>query len=138
MMNNMKIYFLVVFSFLIATTTKAQKVVDYKTKSALNAADRTVMLELLRTKMKNEYKSDFLFTVRHFKVANNAAWFMGDAAWKVPKQMVLSADKDCCHVEALFKKIRGKWQIIESEAFSTDVWYEGIWDRYTLPRAIFN
>jgi hypothetical protein len=134
----MKLYLFFVCSLLVTVTTNAQMVVDYKVRSALNATDRTVMLDLLKNKMKNEYKSDFVFVVRHFKVANNVAWFMGDAAWKDPKRMILSADRDCCHIEALFKKIRGKWQIIESEAFSTDVWYEGIWDRYTVPKAIFN
>jgi hypothetical protein len=133
----MKIYVFVVCSLLIAMTTNAQTVVDYKTSSALNSADRTVMLDLLRNKMKGEYKSDFVFTVRHFKVASNAAWFMGDAAWKDSKKMMLSSDKDCCHVEALFKRVRGKWQILASESFSTDVWYEGIWERYTVPKAIF-
>jgi hypothetical protein len=44
---------------------------------------------------------------------------------------------DCCHVEALFKKINGSWKILEQGSFSTDVWYDGIWNRTQLDRTFF-
>jgi hypothetical protein len=54
------------------------------------------------------------------------------------KEIELPDDSyDCCHVEALFKKNKEKWQILESGAFSTDVWWDGIWERTATPAAIF-
>ena len=40
-------------------------------------------------------------------------------------------------LEALLKKSGGKWYIMELSAFSTDVWWEDLWNRYRLPRQLF-
>ncbi|WP_425269849.1 hypothetical protein [Leptospira perdikensis] len=107
-------------------------VLDYKTKNKTNEKERTYLLDLLRANLSNEFKQEFIFVVEHFKVSGDFAWFRGTAKRKDGKEISLSEDipYDCCHVEALFKKTNGKWQISESAAFSTDVWWDGIQSRY--------
>ena len=44
----------------------------------------------------------------------------------------------CFKVTCLFKKVHGSWQIEEEGYFGTDVWYEGIGNRYPdAPQGIF-
>ncbi|TGL50039.1 hypothetical protein EHQ55_07140 [Leptospira meyeri] len=107
-------------------------VLDYKTKTKSNEKERTYLLDLLRANLSNEFKQEFVFVVEHFKISGDYAWFRGTAKRKDGKEISLSEDipYDCCHVEALFKKVNGKWQISESGAFSTDVWWDGIQSRY--------
>ena len=124
---------LMMFSF-----SQAQRISDYKVKNNSNLADRTKMLDILRAKLYEGYRQEFVFVVNHFKVGNNYAWLMGDATRKDGKSIRLGSDEDCCHVEALFKKIGSKWYIAESGAFSTDLWWDGIQDRNpNAPSAIF-
>ena len=118
--------------------TNAQRILDYKVKNNSNVTERTMMLDIYRAKLYESYRQEFVFVVNHFKVGNNYAWLMGEATRKDGKSIRLSDAEDCCHVEALFKKIGSKWYIVESAAFSTDVWYEGIQERYSnAPTAIF-
>jgi len=117
--------------------SKAQRILDYKVKNNLNVKERTMMLDIFRAKLYEEYRQEFVFVVNHYKVGNNYAWFKGEATRKDGKSIRLN-DGDCCHVEALFKKIGSKWYIAESAAFSTDLWYDGIQDRNPrAPSAIF-
>ncbi|XDD45812.1 hypothetical protein AB3N60_13985 [Leptospira sp. WS39.C2] len=130
----MKYKFLIIFvSFFIALNIYSQQIVlDYKTKSKVNEVERTYLLDLLRARMVSEFKQEFIFVVEHFKVAGDFAWFRGTAKRKDGKEINLPEDLpyDCCHVEAMYKKVNGKWQIAESAAFSTDVWWDGIQQRY--------
>ncbi|MCT8335317.1 hypothetical protein NUH30_16670 [Leptospira sp. 85282-16] len=105
---------------------------NYKIKSSSNEKERNYLLDLLRAKLSNEFKQEFIFVVDHFKVSGDYAWFRGTAQRKDGKEISFSDEMpyDCCHVEALFKRTNGKWQIAESAAFSTDVWWEGIQGRY--------
>lgn len=115
-------------------------VFDLKVKTAANSADRTKMLDILRAKMYEEYKQEFVFVVDHFKMSNNYAWFMGDVQRKDGRKIVFPDDGvyDCCHAQALFRKKSGKWYLVESGSFATDVWFEGIEDRYpSAPAEIF-
>ena len=116
--------------------SKAQRILDYKVKNNLNVKERTMMLDIYRATLYQEYRQEFVFVVNHFKVGNNYAWFTGEATSKDGKRYGFG--ENCCHVEALFKKIGSKWYIAESGAFSTDFWYEGIQERYpNAPAAIF-
>ncbi len=117
------------------------KVVDYKTKNNLNQTHRAELLDLLRSKLKREFKEEVKFIVNHFKVSGDYAWFKGVAEKKDGTNFKILEDYsyDCCHVESLFVKQSGKWKILEAHAFSTDVWWEGIETKY--PKAnllIFN
>jgi hypothetical protein len=123
---------------MIFSSSQAQRIMDYKVKNNSNVTDRTMMLDILRAKFYEEYRQEFVFVVNHFKVGNNYAWFKGEATRKDGKSIRLNEMEDCCHVEALFKKIGSKWYIAESVAFSTDLWYDGIQNRYPkAPSAIF-
>lgn len=114
------------------------KVLDFKVKNSTNTAERTIMLDLLRNQMKTDYKIEFKYVVDHFKVSGNFAWLRATAQRKDGKTLVLGDEDDCCHVECLYKKVNGKWTILEHAAFSTDVWYEGIQERTGAPQAIFD
>ena len=119
--------------------SKAQRILDYKVKNNLNVKERTMMLDIFRAKLYEEYRQEFVFVVNHYKVGNNYAWFKGEATRKDGKSVRLHEDLSCCHVEALFKKIGSKWYIVESGAFSTDAWdVPSLQDRNPrAPSAIF-
>ena len=128
---------LLVLLLMAGSTLSAQTVKDFKVKNSTNAAERTIMLDLLRTAMQDEFEMEFKYVVNHFKVSGNFAWFKGDAQRKDGKTLSLEDMYDCCHVECLFKKVNNKWTIVEYGAFSTDVWYEDIQARAKAPAAIF-
>jgi hypothetical protein len=129
--------------FLLLFTVKAYSqtaILDYKTKTAANAKDRTEMLDALRAHLHKDLKITLEFVVDHLKAAGNYAWFQGSANRKDGKQMKFEDEdaRDCCHVEALFQKKAGKWTVAEGAAFSTDVWYEAIAKRYpAVPKGIW-
>lgn len=131
------------FSILLAAclqTGFSQAVLNYKVKNAANEKDRTMMLDIYRASLYQEYKQEFIFVVNHFKVSQNYAWLMADVQRKDGKQVKMPDPDgyDCCHVEALFKKTDGKWYLVESGAFSTDVWFMNIRDKNrNVPRSIF-
>jgi hypothetical protein len=130
---------LLIFCLSIASTTVfGQTMLDYKVKNTSNVKDRTMMLDILRANLYQDYKQEFIFVVDVFNVTSNFAWFKGSVQRKDGRKVALDGDGyDCCHVEALFKKSADKWYIVESAAFSTDVWYDGIWNRVKAPKIIF-
>jgi hypothetical protein len=117
----------------------AQKVLDYKTKTSANQAERALLLELLRKAMYKEFKQEFVFAVDRLNVYNGYAWLKSNASRKDGKEINLDAEipYDCCHVEALFVKKNGKWQIYEYGSFSTDVWWTSLWDDKKIPKQVF-
>ena len=137
----MKLKYLSVFLLLFAFKAYPQSatVLDYKVKTAVNAKERTEMLDALRAYLYKDLKMTLEFYVDHLKVANNYAWFQGSADRKDGKDIKFDEDAyDCCHVEALLKKQGGKWVVAEGAAFSTDVWYEAIAKKYpAAPKGIF-
>ena len=115
-------------------------VVDFKVKTAANAKERTEMLDLLHTRLYYYNKAAVEFVVKHFKAANNYAWFEGDAQRKDGKPITMREnDGDvCCHVEALFQKQAGRWVIAKNRAFTTDVWYSAISRKFpSAPKGIW-
>jgi hypothetical protein len=115
---------------LICNLVDAQTISNYKIKTKENENERTIMLDLFRAKLNKEFKQDFIFVVNVFNVSPNYAWLKCHVQRKDGKEISLNAgDYDCCHAEALYKKVNGKWTIMESAAFSTDLWYDQIWER---------
>jgi hypothetical protein len=109
----------------------SQIIRDFKKKNEKNQLERTQMLDLLRISVKNDIEQDVVFVVNHFLVSNSYAWMQGEVQRKDGKVLKMPSDYyDCCHVEALFKKVNGKWILKENGAFSTDVWYSCLLDRY--------
>ncbi len=103
----------------------AQSIRNFKEKNDGNAKERTQMLDLLRNNLKNDIEQDVVFVVNHFLVSENYAWMEGEVQRKDGLKLKLPYDgMECCHVEALFKKVKGTWILKREGAFSTDVWYE--------------
>ena len=135
-----------IFIFLLFTTLLSvqlgygQTLRDFKKKTETNAKERTFMLDLLRTDIKNNLEQDVIFVVNHFKVYGNYAWMEGTVQRKDGKELKFPDEAyDCCHVEALFKKINGSWVLKANGAFSTDVWYVCIVTTYPdASRQIFS
>jgi hypothetical protein len=122
-----------IFSF----SLKAQNIRDFKVKNAENAAERTLLLDMFRAKLYEEYAQEFAFVVDVFKVNKQYAWFSGRAQRKDGKEILLKVDEDCCGVQALFKKSGKKWLIAASAAFPTDAWYDHIWEEYPGSEELF-
>lgn len=111
--------------------SNAQGIRDFKKKNEKNQSERTQMLDLLRISVKNDIEQDVVFVVDHFLVSSTYAWMQGSVQRKDGKRPKMPSDHyDCCHVEALFKKVGGKWILKENGAFSSDVWYSCLLDRY--------
>ncbi len=125
--------------FMSTGAVNAQSVADFRVKNAYNEADRTMMLDILRANLYQDYKQEFIFQVNHFLVSGGYAWFMGNAERKDGRQIRVRDYDDCCHVEALFTKRGNKWYLETSGAFSSDIWYMGLSYKYPrAPRAIFD
>jgi len=130
---------LIAFMFFMNAAVNAQMIYDIKVKNPTNEKDRTMMLDILRANLYQNYKQELIFEVKHFKVGGGYAWFRGNAVRKDGKQVRVREYDDCCHVEALFIKRGDKWYIEASSAFSTDVWYVGLTSKYPrAPRGIFD
>lgn len=121
----MRILFFLLFTTLLsAQLGYGQTLRDFKKKTEENTKERTAMLDLLRADIKNYLEQDVVFVVNHFKVYGTYAWMEGTVQRKDGKEIIFTEDAyDCCHVEALFKKVNGSWILKEHGAFSTDVWY---------------
>jgi hypothetical protein len=135
----MKVLYILILLLGSQQILHAQKVLDYKTKTSANQGERTVMLELLRKAMYKEFKQEFVFAVEKLNVCNGYAWLKSNASRRDGKEIKLDAEipYDCCHVEALFVKKNGKWQIYEYGSFSTDVWWVSLWDDKKIPIKVF-
>lgn len=128
----LRITIALLFLFSFGNLLSEQNVFDLKQKTKANEKERTYLLDSLRSKMLKEFNQEFIYIVDHFKLSGDYVWFKGQAKRKDGKEISLPEDEpyDCCHVEVLFSKIKGKWEIAEYSAFSTDVWYEGIEAKY--------
>jgi hypothetical protein len=135
-----KILILTVLQLAIFYNLFSQTVYDYKIKDELNDKTRTTILNTVRNSLRTEYKQDFIFTVEKLRLCNGYAWFTGQVQRADGKEIVFPTSDipyDCCHTECLLQIKKGKWYILEIGSFSTDVWYEGIWDRHKAPRKLY-
>ena len=137
----MRIFIFLLFTAVLSIQLSfSQTLRDFKKKTEENTKERTAMLDLLRSDIKNYLEQDVVFVVNHFKVYGSYAWMEGTVQRKDGKEIVFTEDAyDCCHVEALFKKVNGAWILKENGAFSTDVWYVCIVSNYPeASRQIFS
>jgi hypothetical protein len=137
----MRIFIFLLFTTLLSVQFSfSQTLRDFKKKTDENTKERTEMLDLLRTDIKNDLEQDVIFVVNHFKVYGTYAWMEGTVQRKDGKELKFPDEAyDCCHVEALFKKVNGAWVLKANGAFSTDVWYACILSSYPeASRQIFS
>lgn len=123
--------------FLISVPAKAQSIKDYKTKTAANSTERSKILDLLRIEMYQRHKQEVQFVVDKLNLQGDYAWFQGRVQRKDGKTIEIEGEADCCHAEALLRKKSGKWYIETMGVFTTDVWWDGIWEEKKLPRQLF-
>jgi len=133
----MRNFIFIILFFGIGNTAMAQPIISYKTKTSANTTDRTKILDLVRAEQYQYVQQELIFVVKRLNLYGGYAWFEGDAQRKDGRKLVLDEFSDCCHVEALLKKNAGKWYIVKSSSFSTDVWWFGLWNQYRLPRDMF-
>jgi hypothetical protein len=137
----MRIFIFLLFTALFSIQFSfSQTLRDFKKKTEENTKERTAMLDLLRTDIKNDLEQDVIFVVNHFKAYGTYAWMEGTVQRKDGKELKFPDEAyDCCHVEALFKKVNGAWVLKANGAFSTDVWYACILSSYPeASRQIFS
>jgi len=137
----MRIFIFLLFTTLLSIQLSfSQTLRDFKKKTEENTKERTAMLDLLRTDIKNDLEQDVIFVVNHFKAYGTYAWMEGTVQRKDGKELKFPDEAyDCCHVEALFKKVNGAWVLKANGAFSTDVWYACILSSYPeASRQIFS
>ena len=125
-----KIRILLLF-FIMNQSLTAQNLRNFKTKNEANTTERTYMLDLLRAEVREEISQKVVIVVNHFIVSGVYAWIEGSAQLKDgSKPKMPYTGMDCCQVDALYKRVNGKWVLKESGAFSTDVWYYCIQESY--------
>ena len=123
-------------ALLVFFSSFGQSIESLKKKTPRNSEERTLILDMIRASLYQEHKQEFIFVVNTLNTTSKYAWFQGTAVRKDGRE-VITNDGDCCHVEGLLKRNYGKWYIVELSAFSTDVWYSGIWEKYNIPRDLF-
>ncbi len=94
-------------------------------KTKENQSVRTFLLDLIRNKLTSDFKQEFQFVVNHLKLSGDYAWFMGVAERKDGKEIQMPPEEmyDCCHVEVLYQKQNGKWQVVEYQHLA---WMSGM------------
>jgi hypothetical protein len=132
-----KLLQIVLFMTLLSGSVYSQTILDYKVKNQANSTERTKIIDIIRANLYQDYRQEFVFVVNKLNVSSNYAWFEGDVQRKDGRKVVVNDMDDCCHVEALLKKSGSKWYIVEIVPFSTDVWWDGIWNRTGAPKRLF-
>ena len=129
---------LAICALMLSFVSKAQNIISYKVKTPQNASTRTLILDAIRDDLRKSERQEFVFVVDKLNLYNGYAWFAGSVQRKDGKPVNYNTDwADCCHVEALLAKRGSKWVVIDIGVFSTDVWYDGIWNKWKLPKSMF-
>jgi hypothetical protein len=134
----MKKYFIIAALVLTTQVSFGQTYKSYKTATAANKEERTSILDQMRNHIYVSYDMLTKFSVKTLNVNEEYAWLMVTVIREDGKPIVLTEpDADCCHAEALYQKIEGNWTMVEKVAFSSDVWYEALSEKYNLPKSFF-
>ena len=110
------------------------------------SAERTAILDALRTPVERELKQKIVFNLDHFRVTGTWAFLGGDPQsptggqpdYRGTKyQSARDADMFDNNIFALLRKTGGKWKVVTYAIGCTDVCYADWWRRYKAPKAIF-
>tara|TARA_R110000850_G_scaffold156101_1_gene280348 strand:- start:514 stop:951 length:438 start_codon:yes stop_codon:yes gene_type:complete len=108
-------------------------------------AERTAILDAVRFPLQAAVNQNVIFVVEHMKVEGNWAFLKatpqtkagGPISYKGTKFAVDAEEADELTV-ALLQKRGGKWVAVSHAYFTTDVWWEGLWNEFPgCPRSIF-
>ena len=137
---------IIFFSLLLFSHFNFAQVKDIATDKG--SADRTIILNILRIKVKPQIKQDITFVVSSLQVKDNYAFFKGnvrditgrqiDFRKTVFKERVEAGIFEGDPTFALFKKINGKWKYLIHVVGPTDVAYACWWKEYKAPKQIFD
>jgi hypothetical protein len=123
-------FFAFILLVLLGVGASAQSLRDFKSKNSANSFERTQMLDLLRLDIKNDIEQDVVFVVQYFMVSDQYAWMSGTVQRKDGRLLQVPEYRDCCHVDALFKRVGPNWVLKRNGAFATDVWFSCLGDQF--------
>ncbi len=69
-------------ALLVSFSTFGQKIENLKKKTSGNSKERTLILDILRASLYQDYKQEFIFVVNTLNVSSQYAWFQGTAVRK--------------------------------------------------------
>ncbi len=107
--------------------------------------ERTAILDAVRDPLEDSIHQKVIFVVDHMKVDGDWAFIMATPKTKDGGQInykgtVFEEDADFGDelTVALIRKKRGRWYIVTHGYFTTDVWWERLWEKYdSCPESIF-
>ena len=108
-------------------------------------AERTAILDAVRFPLQAAINQKVIFVVEHMKVEGKWAFLKATPKTKAGGQISYKGTKfaeDADEADeltvALLKKRGGKWVAVSHAYFTTDVWWDGLWnDHPGCPRSIF-
>ena len=134
------------FLLVIAQCFAQEKIIDI-TKDR-ESADRTSILNIVRSKVKPQIKQDVTFVVRSLHIKNGYAFLKGNIKYADGKEIDFSktifkdAEKegmfDGNSIYALCKKVNGKWKYLVHAVGPTDVVYACWASTYKAPKELFD
>jgi hypothetical protein len=110
------------------------------------SAERTAILNALRTPVEKELKQKIQFAVNTLRVSGNWAFVNGEpqnASGGIPNYRITQyrrAVEDGFfdnNFQALLRRQNGKWRVVTYAIGCTDVCWYGWWDDYKAPKSIF-
>jgi|GEM_PF-467127 len=106
--------------------------------------ERTAILDAIRDPLEEHVHQKVIFVVDHLKVENDWAFLMATPKTKDGGQINYkgtSLEDDAEFADeitvALLHKKRGRWFVVTHSFFTTDVWWDGLWNHFDAPRSIF-
>ncbi len=108
--------------------------------------ERTAILDAVRDPLEDSIHRKVIFVVDHMKVDGDWAFIMATPKTKDGgkinyKGTVFEEDADFGDelTVALLRKKRGRWYIVTHAYFTTDVWWDRLWEKYdSCPKSIFS
>lgn len=103
------------------------------------SAERKQIMDAIRPHIEKDFGKPVEFVVRGLNISGGYAVALLDAQRPGGRRIDISRTPlaaaqrragsddpmiDCCHAEAILRLVKGRWQVVEAAAGSTDVWYE--------------
>lgn len=105
---------------------------------------RTDILDAVRDPFEDHVHIKVIFRVNHLLVKDDWAFLMAEGRTKDDKPIDYTGtyfESDAKEFDegviALLRFKRGRWYVVTSSYFSSDVWWLGIHETYRAPKAIF-
>ena len=130
----------------IAQSFAQEKIIDIAKDR--QSADRAIILNILRHKVKPQIKQDVTFVVHSLQLKNNYAFLKGNVKYAdgkeidfrktIFKEAFENGMFDGSSIYALCKKVNGKWKYLVHAIGPTDVVYTCWASTYKAPKELFD